>query len=45
MYRLLKLIDGEWYLWGTYADVTLLAEAAHYLGTTGVPQIKVEVVG
>ena len=44
MYKLLMLVDDEWYQWGTYASVNLLAEAAHYLGTSGVPQIKVEVV-
>ena len=44
MYRLLKLVDGEWYLWGTYSNPSQLAEAAHYLGTLGVCQVKVEVV-
>lgn len=44
MYRLMKLVGDEWYLWGTYATPSQLAQAAHFLGTAGVCQIKVEVV-
>ena len=42
-YKLLKLVDGEWYAEGTYDTPEALASAAHYLGTLGYEQIKVEV--
>lgn len=41
MYKLLKLVDGEWYIYGTYHDVYTLALAAHQLGLDGFEQIKV----
>lgn len=44
-YKLLKLVDGEWYAEGTYDTPEALATAAHYLGTLGYEQVKVEMVG
>lgn len=41
-YKLLKLVDGEWYAEGTYDTPEALATAAHYLGTLGYEQAKVE---
>jgi hypothetical protein len=41
MYKLYKLVDGEWYIYGTYHDVFTLAMAAHQLGLDGFEQIKV----
>ena len=41
MYKLYKLFEGEWYIYGTYHDVYTLALAAHQLGLDGVEQIKV----
>lgn len=42
-YKLLKLVDGEWYVEGVYDTVTSLANAAYYLGKLGYEQIKVEI--
>ena len=42
-YKLLKLVDGEWYAEGIYATPEALASAAYYLGTLGYEQVKVEV--
>ena len=41
-YKLLKLVDGEWYAEGTYDTPEALATAAHYLGANGYEQVKVE---
>lgn len=41
MYKLYKLVDGEWYIYDTYHDVYTLAMAAHQLGLDGFEQIKV----
>lgn len=41
MYKLYKLVDGEWWIHGTYQDVFTLAMAAHQLGLDGFEQIKV----
>lgn len=43
-YRLERLIDGQWYVWGTYDDPARLAQAAHELGLYGFRVIRVEVV-
>jgi hypothetical protein len=40
-YKLYKLIDGEWWIYGTYHDAHTLAMAAHQLGLDGFEQIKV----
>jgi hypothetical protein len=40
-YKLYKLVDGEWWLYGTYQDVFTLTMAAHQLGLDGFEQIKV----
>ncbi len=40
-YKLYKLIDGEWWIYGTYSDVFTLSMAAHQLGIDGVKEIKV----
>ena len=41
-YKLYKLVDGEWWIHGTYEDVFTLAVAAHYLGLYDrIEQIKV----
>jgi hypothetical protein len=39
-YILLKLVDDEWWEYGTYQDVFTLAMAAHQLGLDGFEQIK-----
>lgn len=31
-YQLWREVDGSWYLWGTYADPVMLAEAANEIG-------------
>ena len=41
MYKLYKLVDGEWWIYGTYEDVFTLAMASHQLGLDGFEQIKV----
>lgn len=41
-YKLLKLVDGEWYAEGTYDTPEALAAAVHYLGALGYEQVKVE---
>ena len=41
MYKLYKLVDGEWWEYGTYQDVFTLTMAAHQLGLDGFEQIKV----
>lgn len=41
-YKLLKLVDGEWYAEGTYDTPEALAIAAYYLGANGYEQVKVE---
>ena len=43
-YILLKLVDDEWWEYGTYHDVCTLAMAAHQLGLDKIEQIRVEVV-
>lgn len=44
-YKLLKLVEGEWYAEGVFDTPEALASAAHYLGTLGCyEQIKVETV-
>lgn len=43
MYKLYKLIDGEWQEYGTYQDVFTLTMAAHQLGLDGIEEIKVVV--
>lgn len=43
-YRLERLIDGQWYVWGTYDDPVRLALAAHELGQYGFKVIRVEAV-
>jgi hypothetical protein len=40
-YILLKLVDDEWWEYGTYQDVFTLTMAAHQLGLDGFEQIKV----
>ena len=40
-YIILKLVDDEWWEYGTYHDVCTLAMAAHQLGLDGFEQIKV----
>ena len=42
-YKLYKLVDGEWWYYGTWEDVIGLAAAANSLGLNGI-QTKVEVV-
>lgn len=44
-FKLLKLVDGEWYAEGVYDTPESLATAAHYLGQLGYDQIKVEHCG
>lgn len=41
-YKLLKLVDGEWYAEGTYDTPEALATAAHCLGALGYEQVKIE---
>lgn len=41
-YKLLKLVDGEWYAEGNYDTPEALATAAHCLGALGYEQVKVE---
>lgn len=41
-YELYRLIEGEWYIWGTYESVDVLARAACELGKMGVELVKVE---
>ena len=41
MYKLYKLVDGEWWIYGTYEDVFTLSMTAHQLGLDGFEQIKV----
>lgn len=44
-YKLYRMVDGEWYYWGTYTDPASLAESAFFLGqSSDVTQIKVEAV-
>lgn len=43
-YRLERLIDGHWYVWGVYDDPVKLAHAAHELGQYDFKVIRVEVV-
>ena len=43
-YKLYKLVDGEWWYYGTWEDVIGLAAAANSLGLNGI-QTKVEVIG
>lgn len=40
-YKLYKLVDGEWWIYGTYHDVFTLTTAAFQLGLDGFEQIKV----
>lgn len=40
-YRLYRLVDDEWWEYGTYHDVFTLTMAAHQLGLDGYEQIKV----
>jgi hypothetical protein len=37
MFKLMKLIDGEWYVWGIYSntDIEKAIKAAFYLGRAG----------
>lgn len=42
-YKLYKLVDGEWWYYGTWEDVIGLAAAANSLGRDGF-HTKVEVV-
>jgi hypothetical protein len=42
-YILLKLVDDEWWEYGTYQDVFTLTMAAHQLGLDGIEEIKVVV--
>lgn len=44
MYELYKLVDGEWWYYGTWEDVVGLIAAANALGLDGF-HTKVEVVG
>lgn len=41
MYKLYMLVDGEWWLYGTYHDVFTLTSAAFWLGQNNYEQIKV----
>ena len=45
-YKLYKLVDGEWYHYGTWDSDTIvgLTAAANSLGLNGI-QTKVEVIG
>ena len=46
-YRLMKLVDGEWYEWGVYSTPECLAKAAFFIGQSddcNSSAIKVEVV-
>lgn len=43
-YRLMKLVDGNWYEWGTFSDPVRLAYASFLLGQSGIDDIKVEEV-
>lgn len=40
-YRLERLVDGQWFHWGTYKKPERLAEAAFELGKMGYEQIRV----
>lgn len=42
-YIIYKLVDGEWYKYGTYDNPVNLANAAYTLGKDGF-EIKVEII-
>lgn len=40
-YKLSRMVDGEYYWYGTYDDPERLAEAAFFLGQTGAENIMI----
>lgn len=45
MYKVMKYVEGEWYVWGTYSTVEGACKACFYLGQcSSVEDVKIEEV-
>lgn len=43
MYKLERRVDGRWFTWGTYCELTDLVREAAYLGKLGYNEYTIRV--